>query len=183
MVLYHGSSCRNIDLFQLDYARSNTDFGKGIYFTTNFKQALMWSCQYTDIGAVYECDVDFSSFIVLEHFSKQEDLCYILYLCRIDLEEIAAETIDGFYNADLISGRMLKEPRKFQQYAEQFNCGDIDYETYKKEIKLFNSTYNQYCFKTQNAVNEINNSMRKKYLTTKCNGHAIVEAEIDISIK
>ena len=58
MKVYHGSSSRSITKFDLRHSlRTNLDFGKGIYFTTNIEQAIAWSCRNKPVGAVYECEI------------------------------------------------------------------------------------------------------------------------------
>ena len=55
MKLYHGTKCRNITKFDFEHSRTDVDFGKGVYFTPDFKQAMEWSCKNkTTFGAVYE---------------------------------------------------------------------------------------------------------------------------------
>lgn len=175
MILYHGSSSRGITKFSFKNCRNDCDFGKGIYFTTNFEQAKDWSCKYSKTGAVYECEVDLSRFSVLSYWEKVEDLVYILYLCRINLEEIAPDAVDDFDKADIICGLMLDgNVPNFREFAEKFNEGDISYEEFYKQVKLYENGYNQICIKSKAALEAINASIQKVHYTQKA-GRSISE--------
>lgn len=169
MILYHGSSYRTITKFNFNHSRTKgLDFGKGIYFTTNFEQAKEWSCKYSNKGAVYECELDLSKFNVLSYEDKAEDLIYVLYLCRINLEDVATDTVENFDKADIISGLMLDgNVPNFCEIAEKFNEGDISYEELYNRAKLYENVYNQICIKTEVALEAINANIRKVYYTQK----------------
>ena len=125
MILYHGSNCSDILEFKLMNSRKNLDFGKGVYLTASKKQAEKWALKYKN-GTVYVFDVDFKDLHIVEY--KDEDLDYVLYLCRIDLEDVAKEVIDEFDKADIISGMMLDgTTKKIEKTAAKFNDGDISY--------------------------------------------------------
>ncbi len=183
MKLYHGSKSRKITEFNFYHSRRTLDFGKGVYFTTNFDQAKEWSCKHNKEGAVYECEIDFSNFNVLTFPEKSEDLIYVLYLCRIDLEEIA-DTVDGFTTADVIMGLMLDgNMRGFEELAEQFNEGDISYEFFSEQIKLYENGYDQVCIKTKAALEQVNASIEKIYYTQKNKKVVEIVEEIDCGRK
>ena len=179
MKLYHGSKSRKITEFNFYHSRRSLDFGKGVYFTTNFDQAKEWSCKNNKEGAVYECEIDFSNFNVLSFPEKSEDLIYVLYLCRIDLEDVA-DTVDGFENADVIMGMMLDgNIQDFEQLAEQFNEGNIPYELFSEQIKLYENGYDQVCVKTKPALEQVNISIEKKHHTQRNNETIQVIEEVD----
>ena len=154
MILYHGSKDRSIQKFEIFNKRNNLDFGAGVYLTTKQKQAERWAGPN---GAVYVFDIDTSKLTCVEY--TDEDLNFVFYLCRIELEEIAKETIEGFDSADIISGQMLDGTvRKFEIIAEKFNEGDITYDEFEKHIKIFGDK-DQLCFKTQKAIDLLNQSL------------------------
>ena len=62
---------------------------------------------------------------------------------------------------------MLREINIFKLNAERFNCGDIELEKFKNTIKCYGDNMNQYCFRTSKAIEIINKSIIKKYLTRK----------------
>ncbi len=158
MKLYHGSKDLDITEFKLKNNRSNLDFGMGVYLTTIQKQAEQWAGEN---GAVYVFEIDLSTMCVKEY--TDEDLHYVLYLCRINLEDIARETIDGFEDADIIAGRMLDgSVHGFEKVAEKFNEGDVSYEELKRWIRLFDKK-DQLCFKSQRAIDLLNNSLVEMY--------------------
>ena len=158
MILYHGSKDPNITEFKLINKRNNLDFGIGVYLTTNQKQAEQWARKD---GTVYVYDIDISGLYVKDY--KDEDLNYVFYLCRIALEDVARETIDGFDNADIIVGKMLDgSVHEFEAVAEKFNEGDITYEELIRWIRLFDKK-DQFCFKTQRALDFLNKSLIERY--------------------
>lgn len=151
MLLYHGSKDRSITKFKIFNNRNNLDFGLGVYLTTKEWQARQWA---SPNGAIYVFDIDISGLKCIEY--KDEDLNYVLYLCRIDLEDVARDTIDFFDDADIIMGPVLDGRTKgFEKIAEKFNEGDITYEDFEKRIELFDDK-DQLCFKTQNAIDLLN---------------------------
>ena len=112
-------------------------------------------------GIVYVFDIDMKDVSITDY--KCEDLDYILYLCRIKLEDVAKDTIDGFEEADIVCGKVLRgDCNKFCKIAEQFNMGEIPNTRYKKNVKLF-ETMDQYCFKSQKAIDLLNRSLVKSY--------------------
>ena len=158
MILYHGSKDPDITEFRFINNRSNLDFGIGVYLTTKQNQAEQWAGKG---GTVYVFEIDPSDLYIKEY--RDEDLDYVLYLCRIALEDVARETIDDFDDADVIAGQMLDgSVHGFEEVAEMFNEGDVSYEELTKWIKLFNKK-DQLCFKTQRAVDLLNKSLTEKY--------------------
>ena len=89
---------------------------------------------------------------------KDDDLNFVFYLCRIDLEDIAKDLIEGFKDADIIMGKMLDgSVIQFEKNAEKFNAGDISYEEFSDKIKFFDDK-DQICFKTQRVMDLLNKS-------------------------
>lgn len=61
--LYHGSPYSDIQMFEINNkARSRTDYGMGVYFTTNREQAKKWSIRGNGVthGYVYETQLDYT---------------------------------------------------------------------------------------------------------------------------
>ena len=181
MKVYHGSSSRSITKFDLRHClRTNLDFGKGVYFTTNIEQAIAWSCRNKSKGAVYECEIDIAGFNILNLDKKDEDLLYVLYLCRIGLEDYA-DTVDGFENADIVMGLMLDgKVKKFEDIAERFNSGDISYDDFFEQVKLYGNGYDQICIKSKAALKHINASIKRVYYTQKSMGNIQVVQTVNI---
>lgn len=168
MKLYHGSSSRNITAFSFKNARAECDFGKGVYFTTNFEQAKAWACKHSSTGAVYECDIDLSGFRVLSYNKLDDDLAFVLYLCRQGLEELAADDIDEFRNADVIAGAMLDgNVPGFKEIAEKWSFNEISYSEFYDQINLYKNDYNQVCIKTKEALETINAAILKIHYIEK----------------
>ena len=107
----------------------------------------------------------------------------VLYLCRIDLEEIA-DTVDGFIDADVIMGLMLDgNVDGFEELAEKFNEGDISYEAFSEQVKLYENGYDQVCIKTKTALEQVNASIEKIYYTQKNKKIVEIVEEIDCGRK
>lgn len=169
MKIYHGTDCRDILSFDFNHCGDNKDFGKGVYFTTKIEQAIDWSLKLSSTGAVYECDVDFSGLKIQSFSSKDnEDQMYVLYLCRIGLEEIVPDAVDDFDKADVIYGYVLDgSVRDFMQIAEQFNQGDISFDELCEKAKIFGDEKDQICVKTSRALELVNHSICCEYHTNK----------------
>lgn len=178
MKIYHGSSDRTIKKFELNNAKARTalDFGKGVYFTSKFEQARAWSCKYTETGAVYECDIDFSDLILQYNNTENDDLLYLLCFCRIGLEDIASEVAEGFDDADVIVGLMLDGTVKdFYRIAEQFIEGDLTFEELKEKTIIYDDQKrNQFCLKTKKAFELLNNGLSRVYFTEKRENTVVV---------
>lgn len=185
MKIYHGTCNRTITEFRDVKLRNNLDYGNGVYFTSNCEQAKEWSCRYTNEGAVYECEIDLSLLAVLNYNEEQGDLFYLLYLCRIDLEDVAKETVDGFEEADVVFGLMLDgRTRKFKKLAKRFNRGYLTFDEFYNKVVLHEKPKDQLCFKSDAAIKLVNAGLQKKYYTHKYgDGTIIIELEIEIEIE
>ena len=171
--LYHGSPNKNIKKFKIISRENNTpEFGDGLYFTTNLEQAKEWSCYKSKTGAVYEIEIDLEK-LKGKKLENDDLFFYLFYLNRIDLKELVDECLDELNGLDYIFGKMIKNIDEFKENAEKFNEGDIELEEFKKLTKWFGNGYNQYCFKSKEAIDLVNKSIKKihyisrVYKTTK----------------
>lgn len=176
MKLYHGSKNVNLRSFEPKYNSFGTrDFGDGIYFTSDFQKAIERSCKDSKRGAVYEIDINFEeSGLNIKCFENDcDDLYYLFYICRIGLPELAVDFVDDFEKYDVITGPVLcgtNEKGGIYRYvdiAEQFNNGDITFKDLRTKTKLFGNFFDQWCFKTERAIEYINERLSKKYLIEK----------------
>ncbi len=175
MKLYHGSKYRDIDKFKIILRNKNiAEYGNGVYFTSNFKQAKLWSCNKSNIGAVYEIFVDLRK-LKGKNLENSDLFYYFSYLNRIDLNELVDECLDELNDVDYVYGKMLKNIDEFKEDAELFNSGDIDLYEFKKKTKWFGNGWNQYCFRSSKAVDLINASKIKIYYTKKIGNKTTVE--------
>ncbi len=176
MIFYHGSKHKNIHEFKIiarDKKDWAPDFGTGLYLTTCFDQAKEWSVRDSDSGAVYEFDLDLRKYKQIEYTSS--DLQYVLYLCRIGLEDVAKEEIDGFSEADIISGKVLGvSAESFHDKAELFNSGNCSYLDLKSKTNLFG---NQWCIKKEMVLDDLNGSLRAIYFTKKAGRSIMVKKQ------
>jgi len=180
--LYHGTDCLDIEEFKIiERDKSQPDFGSGVYFTSNLLQAEEWACRNGKEGVVYECSIDLCAFKTLSLGNPEnEDLYYTLYLCRLGLEDIAAETIEGFDDSDIIFGCLLRKPKPFLKNAQLFNEGDLTFQAFKKRTKLFGEEMNQYCMKSASVLDVINRSPWKYHIVSNTNGNYLITETIDI---
>ena len=175
MKLYHGTSYRYIEQFEITSRKNNPpDFGKSLYFTSNFEQAKKWSCSKSNKGEIYEIDIDLD-LLVGKNLCDDELFYYLSYLCRIGLENLVDECLEELNNADYVYGKMIKEINNFKLNAEKFNSGDISLDEFKNKIEYYNEDMNQYAFRTRKAIEIINSSPIKKYLTRKIGKVIIIE--------
>lgn len=180
MEIYHGSPNRGIKEFDFSYSRPCSDYGRGVYFTTNFEQAMEWSCRHSEEGAVYGCEIHEDDLKIMKIFTREdEDLMYILYLCRIELEEIVNDSVNGFDDCDVIWGSMLApETEVFVENAELFNEGELSFAEFSEKVKLFDDRHDQLCIKSMYALQKINDSINKIYYTQKTNTNVeVVESK------
>ncbi len=156
IIVYHGTSYGDIEKFEIRESDRGLDFGKGVYFTTNRKQAEEWSLNRSDKGYVYKCELDCSDLKVLRYAEKSEDFIYSIYLCRIKLEDVAKENIENFEDADIVFGLMVDgKIKEIVNKLEQFNEGDIDYSELFNAIDVFEDEKNQICVKSQYALKKV----------------------------
>jgi len=180
--LYHGTNCRNIKQFKIikrnlrDETRGAPDLGPGVYFTTSKAQAKEFSCRHSKYGAVYEVDIDLDLLNGIVKREPDEDYYILCYLSRINLSDVANETVDNYEECDYIFGKVIKNTKKFDDIANKFNDQDdenffkennwnIIFEEFKKYVE-FHENMNQYCFK-EKALEMINKRLQKVYYTKK----------------
>lgn len=122
--LYHGTHCaafkaiRSDGAFRLDLARQGTDFGRGIYTTTNSDQALKWAKQSAQLfetrtgeraeARVIVANIDrltISRLSILFFTRAHSDFWDIVYHCRAGNNH-AVES--GWY--DIVAGSLSRFP-------------------------------------------------------------------------
>ena len=166
--LYHGSAVKNLRTFEIQYVRNNLDIGHGIYLTTHFDQAKTWAIRSNGCGSVYEFEVDFSDLKSIKLLRNAEDLYIVLYLCRLEIHDIAAELVTGFENADVVFAPLLDgKTKEFEIVAEQFNNGELSLEELMDKTELFDERKDQVCFRSQHSIELLNRSFKKEHQVTK----------------
>ena len=174
MLLYHGSKDKNIKIFHIIPRNNNPpEFGDGVYFTSILNQAIEWSCRYNNTGAVYTIDIDLEQLNGINLRNRRDDeqalFYYTAYLNRINLRDIAIDCLGELDGIDYIFGDVIAETRKFITLSEQFNCGDIEIDQFIEKTKTIEK-YEQYCFRSQKAINMINCSIKEIIYTKKIDG-------------
>lgn len=181
MKLYHGTSCRNIEKFKIikrnlkDNTKGAPDLGPGVYFTSSKEQAEKLSCMYSDCGAIYEIDIDLDLLNGIIKSEPDEDYYILCYLSRINLSDVANETVNNYDECDYIFGKVIKDTKNFDIIANKFNdqndeemFTDGDWQALFKEFKKnvkFHENMNQYCFKSEKALDLINSNIANIYYT------------------
>ncbi len=148
MLLFHGSSYDFAD-FDLSFARPGRDFGKGIYLTSNYNQALKWATK-RGAGFIYHCNFDENIFDnsndlkirALTEYNKEwlDMLCF----CRINLQDT---------NDDLIYDRMADNTYpELSKTLRLYSNGVKSVVDTINKIKWRSVLNDQYCFKTYKAL-------------------------------
>lgn len=181
MKLYHGTSCRNIEKFEiikrnLKYnTKGAPDLGPGVYFTSSKEQAKRLSCMYSECGAIYEIDINLNLLNGIIKPIPDEDYYILCYLSRINLSNVANETIDNYEECDYIFGKVIKNTKNFDVIANKFNDQydeemfiEKDWKALFNEFKenvRFHKNMNQYCFKSEKALDLINSNITNIFYT------------------
>ena len=149
LTLYHGTNVR-FQTIDLHKAKPFKDFGKGFYLTTNYKQAENWAKQkghFNRKAYVYCYSIsDFSirNFKILELLTY--DVRWVDFIARSRMNGLETDY-------DLIYDRMADNTYKnlsdvlVKYMQKKVSAADV-----VSEIKWKYSAADQYCFKTERAV-------------------------------
>ena len=147
--LYHGTD-QLFDEFDLSKAKPFKDFGKGIYFTSDFNQAQKWAQKKGDrksTAYIYCYAVDnhkVNDFKILELL--QYDREWLEFICKSRIEGKETD-YDIIY--DRIADNQYSEiSDSLQKYAQN----GISAEEVIEKIRWDNPKADQYCFKNRNAL-------------------------------
>ena len=157
---YHGSNTI-FDKIDLSKAKLGKDFGKGFYVTTNKEQAISWAKRNPNKkGYLYEYiisddmvlkDLENYRIRMLEFYDKE--WADYVSLCRYEFYES---------NDDIVYDRMADS--KYQVLAdaiESYYFKKITLSQFLSLTRFANVKYDQYCFKTQKAVDLLSLVERK----------------------
>lgn len=153
--LYHASPA-SFRSFDLEKAYNFKDFGRGFYLTTNFEQALKWANgkRRHKEGYIYEYFLDKEKvenikLNIMEFLDYSISWAHFLAAHRHEIIEDAG--LDLIYDrmADSSSEEITNAIDGFYQNAE--NSEKLMMEVFA-EKRMGNSKYDQYCFKTQRAI-------------------------------
>lgn len=177
--LYHGSKERVIENFKIIARDKNPpEFGDGVYLTANLEYAKERSCMHSNSGAVYAFDVDLEKLdgIRLKDSMSEIDnlFYYTAYLNRVDLRDVAVDCLDKLDGKDYIFGDMIKHTKEFVKNAEEFNSGNMELKEFIQKTDTFEK-YEQYCFRTQKAIDALNAGLISVMYTQKSHNKVIVE--------
>ncbi len=146
--LYHGTThfFKEIDLH---YAQPFKDFGRGFYLTSFDKQAIRWANKRGSSNYyVYEFDIDVPDNIELRvlpltRYNNQ-------WLDYVSLNRSTDITTEDF---DIVFDKMADNRRKnISSTIQAYLKSKISSEDAIKKLKWPNAKADQYCFKTQAAL-------------------------------
>lgn len=157
---YHGSTMK-FDEIDLSKAKEGKDFGKGFYVTTNKEQAISWANRNPNKkGYLYEYTI--SDNIELENI--QDYRVKVLNFYNREWADYVSLCRYEFYESgdDIVYDRMADS--KYQVLAnaiEDYYFNRISLLEFISYTRFANVKYDQYCFKTQRAVNLLSLVERK----------------------
>lgn len=152
--LYHGSD-HKFDSFDLKYARSFKDFGKGFYLTTNLKQAQKWA--QSKAGAKSEAYIYSYRLNNLKENPQLLSDFKILELLQYDknwIDFISQSRINGYEtDHDIIYDRMADNNFiGISDILQKYIKAEISADKAIEQLRWNNQTADQYCFKTERAL-------------------------------
>lgn len=145
--LYHGSPIEGIRKFDLSESRNALDFGKGIYFTTIEKQAMLWAIKKSNYGVVYEILVDISKLNIKQFLTYSNEFIEAFCYCRAGMEEHT--TVCGF---DAVYGPVVDNDKQaIVKYANDFVTGKVGHAAVRNNIRAIEGM-DQICIKSQDIL-------------------------------
>lgn len=190
MILYHGTNQLNLNYLKKNSSKKDNDFGKGVYLTTDLKQAKNWALRKGNgKGAIYKFEIDLEkeNLNILVFDGNEEECNYIYYLCRNKTEDIVNEIIPDWKYVDIIIGPMIGNSDTYKKNIKSFHGENISFLSTKYMIKSINYnpkfcilTFNdltktkkmwgnQYCFKSKKAIELLNKKFKKVIYLKKSN--------------
>lgn len=150
--LYHGTPKLDIDRFDIIYSRSSfLDFGRGIYFTTNEEQAMLWSIKQSNVGAVYTVEIDTSKLKLKQYLNYSDEFINTFCLCRAGLEDIVSE-IEG-YNS--IYGYVIDNDKDgIIKYTNDYALRKVTAAQVRAKIRIYENK-DQLCIKSQDILDKM----------------------------
>ena len=157
ITLYHGSPEPNILQFGIipGKARSRTDYGLGIYFTTNREQAKKWSVRGSGVnhGYVYETHLDYrmilnGTFKLKEFLEYSDEFIDTFTFCRS--KGFNPSNISGY---DIIYGLMIDSNKEtINHVCDDYSLGKVSRGYVKQKLKTLEMS-DQICIKNPNLLN------------------------------
>lgn len=157
--LYHGSPYPNIEKFEITArTRRHTDYGLGVYFTTNREQAKKWSVRGNAVthGYVYETYLDYAliqnGLVKLKQFLGYDDE-FIDTFTQCRTYGTDPTNIKGY---DIIYGIMIdNNGTEIYSACDDFAKGKISREKLKIRLKALTDA-DQVCIKNNNLLKSLN---------------------------
>lgn len=148
--LYHGTPIKNITKFDLSKSRNILDFGKGIYFTTNEKQAMLWAIKKSKYGVVYEVLIDISQLNIKQFLTYSNEFIETFCYCRAGMEEYTSiseyEAVYGYV--------VDNNKQSIVKYTNDFVTGKASHAAVRNNITVIDSM-DQICIKSQEVLDNI----------------------------
>ena len=146
-ILYHGTD-KKFKNFDFSFAKPNKDFGKGLYLTSDLKQATDWAITKNRMNhyvMAYELDEG-----LLQNLSVHKLLCYnkewldYIVKCRIESFE---------EKCDLVFDRIADSLRgeEITNLLKRYWVKEVSSDFVLEKIR-WGQRNDQWCFKTENSL-------------------------------
>ena len=155
--IYHGSPYSDITQFKIinGLSRNLTDYGLGVYFTTNREQAKKWSVRGEGVkhGYVYETHLDYRLFLngtfkLKEFLDYSDEFIDTFTFCRN--RGCDPSSILG---SDIIYGLMIDSNKEtINAVCDDYSAGKVDRLYVKRKLKTLDMS-DQICIKNPNLLN------------------------------
>lgn len=150
MVLYHGSD-KLFSIPDLAKCKGGKDFGKGLYLTTDYSQAVKWATRRHDHkGYVYTYEVrdrlltDTKQYQIKSLIYYDKEWLDFVVNCRYKYQD---------YNYDLIYDKMADSTgQEMSDVLEQYFIGTLTVFEALALIKDKHPNHCQYCFKSDRII-------------------------------
>lgn len=152
LTLYHGSPITDITKFDVTKSRKSfLDFGQGIYFTTSELQAMLWSINKCDSGAVYMVQVDTGILNLKQYLTYSDEFVNTFCLCRAGFEE----DIPDIQKYDSIYGYVIDNDREnIVKKTNDYALGIASAAEVRNNIRVFDNK-DQICIKAQDLLDKM----------------------------
>ena len=175
-IVYHGSKEKNL-IPIVNGGREGNDFGKGFYCTFDPELAKEWAvAEYTEgnYSFLYSYQIDLSLLNIFEFSDIKKWLAEVLYNNKTldKLRKDQNEDLNNFLlkhhniitDCDAIIGNRADD--YLYRYLRDFVRGNLDFNSIQKILEN-NYLGEQICFKSENAIQLINNGAIKPIQLTK----------------
>lgn len=151
--LYHGTN-KHFDRFDFKYAKQFKDFGKGFYLTSNLNQAQRWAQKKSERSGkayiyCYDVEKNLEDIKILELLQYNKE--WVDFICKSRIFGVEAK-YDIIYDK-MADSQYTDIADTLQSYIEN----DLSCEDVINRIRWYNLDVDQYCFKSEKALQLLRN--------------------------